>query len=124
MLRFFASLSFVLLLTFTCNAQINSQPGNHNKAAYGKVSPGGRKEKKPDEPGKAGKSRKKQAKDQKEIKKEYEKTVNENRKRAYDIQSPEVKARMKQNEKDIKVREKDKKKSRKADSKKAGKKYL
>jgi hypothetical protein len=46
-----------------------------------------------------------------------------NQKRAFDIQTPEVKARMKQNQKEITVREKTRKKKNHSGTKKAEKKY-
>jgi hypothetical protein len=71
----------------------------------------------------AGKSKKKQEKTKKKQKKEYAKSVKRSQKRTYEIQSPEVKARMKQNEKDIASRDKAKKKHVHNSTKKAGKKY-
>ena len=57
------------------------------------------------------KAKKKQEKNEKKLKKEYAKSVERSRKRAYDIQSPEVQARMKQNQKDTALRDKEKKKN-------------
>ncbi len=71
----------------------------------------------------AGKSKKKQEKTKRKQKKEYDKAVKRSQKRTYEIQTPEVKARMKQNEKDIASRDKAKKKHVRNSSKKAGKKY-
>ena len=54
---------------------------------------------------------------------DYVKSVKESQKRAVKIQSPEVRDRMKQNQKDIKTREKTKKAKASASTKKAGGKY-
>jgi len=66
---------------------------------------------------------KEQEKKEKQKKKEIEKDDKAAKKRAYDIQSPEVKQRMKQNKKDITAREKAKKKQNHSKTKKAAKKY-
>ena len=66
---------------------------------------------------------KEQEKKDKQKKKETAKGDKAARKRAYDIQSPEVKQRMKQNKKDIAAREKAKKKQNHSKTKKAAKKY-
>ncbi len=59
------------------------------------------------------KARREQEKKEQKRKKEYAEFVKANRKRAYQIQSPEVKERMKQNQKEIVAREKAKKKNEK-----------
>ena len=69
------------------------------------------------------KARKKQEAHQKKLKKDYKKSVKETQKHSYDIQTPEVKARMDQNKKDMKAREKAKRKDRKQKNRKAGRKY-
>jgi hypothetical protein len=68
-------------------------------------------------------SRKEQEANEKKLKKEYAESVKMNQKRAFDIQTPEVKARMKQNQKEITVREKTRKKKNHSGTKKAEKKY-
>lgn len=85
----------------------------------------GRKEKKVKvrEPRSVTKAKKKQEANEKKLKKDYAKSVKESQKRTYDIQTPEVKARMKQNQKNTDVRDKTKKKNIKSSTKKAGKKY-
>ena len=69
-----------------------------------------------------------QVKKEQEKKKKHEdadwaKSVKESQKRTVKIQSPEVQARMKQNQKDIKTREKTKKAKNSASTKEAAKKY-
>lgn len=81
------------------------------------------REKKIREPRSVTKAKKKQAKREADIKSDYKKMVQENRQRHYDIQSDEVKARMKQNEKDIRAREKERSKAEKKAGRIARKKY-
>ena len=69
------------------------------------------------------KARREQEKKEQKRKKEYAKFVKANRKRAYQIQSPEVKERMKQNQKEIVAREKSKKKNEKKSTSRTRKKY-
>jgi hypothetical protein len=69
------------------------------------------------------KARKKQEAHQKKLKKDYKKSVIETRKHSYNIQTPDVKARMDQNRKDTKAREKAKRKNEKKKNRKAGRKY-
>lgn len=54
---------------------------------------------------------------------DYDKFVKESRKRTYEIQSDDVKARMKQNDNDRKIREKNKSKKERRSTRKAGRKY-
>jgi len=67
-------------------------------------------DKKVREPRSVRKAKEEQARKEAKLKKDYNKYVADSKSRAYKIQSPEVQARMKQNEKDIKEREKDHKK--------------
>jgi len=69
------------------------------------------------------KKKKEQQKKEEKLKKEYNDFVKQSKKRAFQIQSPDVQARMKQNEKDIAVREKQKKKQTSSATKKAARKY-
>jgi hypothetical protein len=120
---------FLLLLliafftTGTCNAQFSaSHSRNPEKALFGKTV-GSHKKSKVRESKAVRKAKKKQEKNRKKLKKEYAKSVEQSRKRSYDIQSPEVQSRMKQNQKDIIERDKSKKKNIKSSTRKAGKKY-
>jgi hypothetical protein len=108
----------------TCGAQYShkSSPKNPEKELFGKKGSKSRKVK-TKEPRSVLKAKREQEKNEKRLKKEYAQSVERSRKRAYDIQSPEVQSRMKQNQKDTALRDKEKKKSFKAGSKKAGKKY-
>jgi len=75
------------------------------------------------EPRSVTKAKRKQEANQKKLKKEYEKSVKDTRKHSYEIQTDEVKARMKQNMKDIKSRDKVKRKKDRSKTRKAGRKY-
>lgn len=68
-------------------------------------------------------AKKQQERRQAGLKKEYNKQVSLSRKRTYEIQSDDVKARMKRNEANIAAREKAKSKKSRADAKNASKKY-
>ena len=69
------------------------------------------------------KAKKKQEANDKKMKKDYVKSTKASQKRTYDIQTPEVQKRMKQNEKDTNARDKAKKSNNKKTTNKAGKKY-
>ena len=71
----------------------------------------------------AEKSKKDQETKQSKIKKDYGKYVKENQKRSIEIQTPEVKARMKQNIKDADANYKTKHKNSATRTRSAGKKY-
>lgn len=60
---------------------------------------------------------------QQKLKRGYERYVRESRKRSYEIQSPQVRERMKMNEAEIARREKEKDKMKRESSKKSGRKY-
>jgi hypothetical protein len=116
---------FALCLMETANAQTSfkSSSKNPEKALFGKTV--GKKGKfKVKEPRSVSKAKRKQEKNEKRLKKESAEYVKQSRKRAYDIQTSEVQARMKQNEKDTALRNKEKKKKAKSTTRKAGKKYL
>lgn len=68
-------------------------------------------------------AKRQQEKRQLKIKKAYNKHVSASRKRSYEIQSPEVKERMKRNEANIAAREKARDKKARSGSKKSAKKY-
>ncbi len=68
-------------------------------------------------------AKKKQAANEKKLDKEYDAYVKKSRKRAVEIQSPEVKARMLENRKEADLKYKEKKKNRTESSKKTGRKY-
>jgi hypothetical protein len=113
---------FLLLGTSESGADTGLYRGGPDRALFGK-SLNKKKVKKVKEPGKVTKAKKKQEAKQKQLKKDYADSVKASRQRSYEIQSPEVKERMKQNEKDIVLREKAKKKRVYSNSKNASKKY-
>jgi hypothetical protein len=119
---------FLLFFAFsvigTCNAQFlhKSSSRNVEKGLFGKTV-GSKKKVKIKEPRAVLKAKKKQEANEKKLKKEYAQSVKDSQKRTYDIQTTEVQTRMKQNQKDTDINYKTKKKSLKANSKKAGKKY-
>jgi hypothetical protein len=72
---------------------------------------------------KTPKAKKEQEKKDAKFKKDYFNFLADSRKRAYEIQSPKVKERMNQDKKDIKARDKHKKKKSASSTKGAQKKY-
>ena len=104
----------VILLTVSavCEGQSKGKTRGKNpeKSLFGKSRKVKVKETKVREPRAVTKAKRKQEKNEEKLKKDYNNYVTDSRKRAYKIQTPEVQARMKQNEKDIKTREKAKKK--------------
>ncbi len=105
-------------------AQASYKSGSKNpeKALFGRT--GGKTRKiKVKEPRAIGKAKRKQEKNEKRLKKESAEFVKQSRQRSYDIQSPEVQARMKQNEKDTVIKDKEKKKKARQSTSKAAKKY-
>lgn len=75
------------------------------------------------EPRKVLQAKKQQEKRQAKIDKDYDKFVKNSRKRSYEIQSADVKARMKQNESNIAARDRAKDKKIKSDSKNRARKF-
>lgn len=114
---------FIFVLAFTigsCNAQIFHR--SPDKKLFGKSSHSS-KEAKVKEPKKVLKAKKEQEAKKKKLKGDYDKSVKQSRKRTYDIQSPDVQERMKNNQKQTEERDKAKKKKTKRTTKSAGKKY-
>ena len=112
---------FVLsLATGSCTAQIFHK--NPEKQLFGK-SHINKKGPKVKEPRKVLKAKKKQEANDRKLKKDSEKSVKRSQKRTVDIQTPEVQARMKQNKKDITIRDRGKKKNIETATKGAEKKY-
>jgi hypothetical protein len=101
---------------FKHRAVVKAEKGISNKSARGKTA-------KVKEPRAVIKAKKKQEANDKKLKSDYEKSTKASQKRTYDIQTPDVQKRMKQNEKDASVRDKAKKSRTKQATKKAGKKY-
>jgi hypothetical protein len=120
MRRIFLITFVFFLFTAIGNAQLFNK--NPEKKLFGKTHMN-KKEAKIREPGKVARSKRKQEANDRKLKKQYDKSVKQSQKRTVDIQTPEVQARMKQNKKDLAIREKEKKKKVRAGAKTAGKKY-
>ncbi|MFN8239150.1 MAG: hypothetical protein U0X39_00115 [Bacteroidales bacterium] len=69
------------------------------------------------------KKKEEQAKKEAKIKRDYRNFVSDTKKHNYEIQTPDVKERMKQNEKDMKVRDKEKKKRNTSATRSGARKY-
>jgi hypothetical protein len=121
---FFVYIFLTLFFLGTARGQssFKSTSKNPEKALFGTTF-GSKKKSKTKEPRSVSKAKRKQEKNEKRLKKESAEYIKQSRQRAYDIQSPEVKERMKQNQKDTAIRDKEKKKKARATTKKAGKKY-
>jgi len=115
---------FTLFILGTGNAQSSdyTRPKTPEKGLFGKSS-GKKKKIKAREPRKVLDAKKKQEANEKKLKKEYAEAVKESQQRAFDIQTPEVQARMKQNRKDSEVRHKERLRKTKSGSRKAARKY-
>ncbi len=126
LLRFLACIFIVLLPLSAVSAGQVTRKKNPEKALFGKHRKAGRApsgRSKTSEPKAVRNAKKKQADNQLKLKKEYFNYVDESKKRAYKIQSPEVRARMDQNQKDIKEREKIRKQHKATMTKRGAKKY-
>jgi hypothetical protein len=113
----------ILMISLVCSEAGSQPPGLNQKTQsekgfFSRIFGKGK-----NSPSAAGKSKKKQAAAKRKQKKEWNKYVKKSQQRAYDIQTTEVKARMKQNKKDITARDKAKKKQIRKSTKKAGQKY-
>ncbi len=117
-------LTVIVLLIFS-TMMIRAQDNRGYRTSVRKSSERAiaRKEARVREPRSVRKAKKKQEANQEKLKKEYEAFVEEGRKRAYEIQSPEVKERMKANKKETRRRYKEKKKINSANTTKPRKKY-
>lgn len=121
----------ILLLIFITSlavGSVNAQLFHRNasrsaeKGLFGK-SLSKKKQVKVKEPRSVMKAKKKQEANENKIKKDYAAHVKKSQKRTVDIQTPEVQERMKQNQKNLELRDKAKKKKTRTGSKKAAKKY-
>lgn len=121
------SLRKLLLVFLLFSFAIGSSNGqlfhkNPEKALFGKTS-GRNREAKVKEPRSVLRAKRKQEANQRRLDRNYDKAVKRSQKRTVDIQSPEVQARMKQNKKDITIRDREKKKNTEARTRGAEKKY-
>jgi hypothetical protein len=120
--------SLILFILFVAVGSSNAQLFHRNasrkveKGLFGKTV-GNKKEVKVKEPKSVLKAKKKQADTKRKNDKAWAATVRKSRKRTVDIQTPEVQARMKQDEKNIASRDKSKKKKFHLSTKKAERKY-
>lgn len=103
------------------NAQIFHKK-NPEKQLFGKTHLK-TKEAKVKQPKSVLRAKKKQESNDRRLKKANEKAVKQSQKRSVEIQTPEVQERMKQNKKDLKVRDKGKHRRIKSGTKSARKKY-
>jgi len=119
----------VLIFIFSSIATVNGTQAesikgrNPEKSLFGKKKKIKTKSRKPKESKKVTQAKKKAEKKQLKIKQDYFDYVDKSKKRAYQIQSPEVQARMRQNQKDITSREKDKKKNKSSATRRGASKY-
>ncbi len=121
----------LLLLIFTLTLAAGSVDGQifkHQNVRKTEKSLSGRssarrKEPKVREPRTVLKAKKKQEANEKKLKNNYNQSIKDSQKRTIEIQTPEVQERMKQNKKDIDLRDKTRKKKVNSSTKKAGKKY-
>jgi cytochrome c biogenesis protein ResB len=112
-------LLLLLVSVSVCEAQ--RTVGKPDRAAFGKSLK--TKQVKVREPPSIEKAKRKQEAKEKKLKKEYNEYVEQSRKRAVKIQSPEVQDRMIQNRKDADRRYKIKKKKREENFRRAGHKF-
>ena len=108
-----ASLAIIVFLNVFAIPEAHSQVIARTKKVERKMA--GKKRKAPKEakvrqPKVVLKAQKKQQKKEDKLKKDYEKSIKKTRSRHYNMQSEDVKMRMKQNELDIKIRDKERKK--------------
>jgi hypothetical protein len=113
-------LFMLTIISFQGNAQIFKK--NPEKQLFGKTHIK-KKAPKVRERRSVVRAKKQQEANERRLKKESAIAVKKSRERTYDIQTPEVKERMKQNQKDLSVRDKSKRKKVNPDAKKARKKY-
>ena len=119
MKRFFLAILLISLLNSGAKGQDQgtNKKTKAEKGIFSRISGIG------NSPPSAGKSKKDQAATKRKQKKDWENYVKKSQQHTYDIQSDDVKARMKQNKKDIASRDKTKKKHVSRSSRKAGQKY-
>lgn len=120
MRKYFLIILVFFLITGNGNAQLFRK--NPEKQMFGKTHMN-KKAAKVKEPGSVRRTKRKQERNQRKLDKQYDKSIKQSQRRTIDIQSPEVQARMKQNKKDLTVRDKEKKKKVRNSAKRAGKKY-
>jgi hypothetical protein len=130
LIRFFP---VMLLMLFLAGTEADAQSGKAaKKYGTGNLSKSGFKKKAPAvkssqpkvrEPKAVVRAKREQEKNQKKLKKADEKAISTGKTRHFDIQSASVKERMKQNEKDNTLRDKNRQKNIRKASKPAARKY-
>ena len=119
--RFLAVIIILLITSPVCNAQHKRYVRNPERSLFGK-SLNHKKVKYRESPS-IERAKKKQADNQKKLDREYADAVKATRKRALQIQTPEVRNRMIANRKDSDVRYKQKAKKTAKESRKTGRKF-
>jgi hypothetical protein len=115
---------FLSLALPVCQAQsVNRAPAPKQQKSSANLGPRRQTRVKVQSPKSAGKSKKEQEAKKSKLKKDFRKYVKENQKRSIEIQTPEVKARMKQNVKDADTNYKVKHKNSAARTRRAARKY-
>lgn len=124
MRKFFLVLFLLYMGIASCNSRIfhKGSSGKAGRELFGK-SKIRKNDAKVREPRAVRRAKKKLEAQDRKLKREYKKFIKWSRKRSIDIQTPDVKARMKQDKKDTAARNRVKKKIVRSDSKKAGRKY-
>jgi hypothetical protein len=125
-LRIFALLAVILLtalLATEMQAQSRTRGRSPERSVPGKARNVKVKEKKVREPRGVRKAKKKQEDKEDKIKRDYKNYVSDSKKRAFKIQTPEVQERMKSNSKEIKARDKARKKQVNNATKSGSRKY-
>jgi hypothetical protein len=124
MKKLFLGFLIISVLQEMCNCQDigKTAPSVPHKGLFGILHLNGRKDK-IKYTGAARKAQKKQEAKKKKQKKDYEKSILMSQERTFEIQTPEVKTRMKQNKKETAGRNKAKKRHVRRSSRKAGKKF-
>ncbi len=124
MKRLFLILFILTLAVGSANGQLFHKNASRRaeKGLFGK-SLNKKKEVKIREPRSVVRAKKKQEANERKLKKDYAAFVKRSQKRTIEIQTPEVQERMKQNKKNLEVRDKAKKKRSRLSNKSAGRKY-
>ena len=120
--KYFLLLILLLLSISSCRTLFFHRNASRNaeKELFGNTN---RNEKGLKEPGYMRRAKRKQEAKEKKQNKDYERVIKESKKRSFDIQTDEVKKRMKQDRKITSAREKAKKRKEKKDTRKAAQKY-
>lgn len=118
--KLFPVLLIILLISGSCSIHLFHK--SPERALFGKTHRN-KGEAKVKEPRTVLRAKRKQEANDRRLKRNYDKTVKRSQKRAIDIQTPEVQARMKQNKKDYSIRDRKKKKNIETATKEAAKKY-